>query len=119
MTIGKDMQIIPARLFLFNKPELGVQQITPYAAVRFHLTQTLTGDATDEYPGLPKVGPVKASEILGTDSAEPEDLWRRVVAAYEHRGFSEDEALVEGTAHLHFYSMGDFPRFGRHPVALD
>jgi DNA polymerase-1 len=41
-----------------------VQEITPWQAQRFHLWQTLAGDAVDGYPGCPGIGKVTADRIL-------------------------------------------------------
>lgn len=41
-----------------------VQEITPWMAQRFHLFQTLAGDATDGYPGCPGIGLTRAEALL-------------------------------------------------------
>jgi DNA polymerase-1 len=85
----KDMQSIPCSLFQPMHPEKGVRRITYEQAKRFHLLQTLTGDSTDNYPGLPGVGPKKAEGIL------KENTWKEVVDAYEAKGLSEQDALLQ------------------------
>ena len=52
-------------------------------ADRFHLFQTLVGDATDGYCGLPGCGPVKAEKILGDLTGRA--AWDAVVEAYAKR----------------------------------
>jgi len=64
---------------------------------RFHMVQTLTGDATDNYKGCPGVGPVKAEKILTPeDDTTPDNawMWEQVVAAYEKAGLTVDDALL-------------------------
>lgn len=85
----KDMKTIPGWLFNPAKdkaPRLVKQE----EADRFHLYQTLVGDTTDGYKGCPGVGPVKAEALL-TVAAE----WGSVVAAFESRGLTEQDALVQ------------------------
>lgn len=65
------------------------------------LTQTLTGDRVDGYPGCPTVGPVNAARIL---SPVENDLhtktgfkqgWDLVVQAYEKNGKTSEDALTQ------------------------
>jgi DNA polymerase-1 len=88
----KDMQCIPG--WLYNpakdtKPRL----ISDDQADYFHMYQTLVGDATDNYKGCPGIGPVKAEKLL--KEAHPADLWDIVVGAYEAKGLTEDDALLQ------------------------
>ena len=85
----KDLETIPCQLFKPSKPELGVQKVTYKSARRKHLLQTLTGDSTDGYPGLPGCGPKTAEKLL--DKA----TWAEVVSAYEAKGLNETEALLQ------------------------
>ena len=92
VTIDKDLHTIPGRLYLQNHPELGVKQIDELEAIRFHLTQVLTGDAVDCYPGLKGCGPITAAKLLN-DVHDPEELWAVVVAEYVRKGKTEDDAI--------------------------
>jgi len=85
----KDMESIPCHLYKPMHPELGVQRITYKMAKHNHLTQTLTGDSGDNYPGLPGVGPKRAIGIL------KEDTWQEVVEAYVSKGLTEEDALLQ------------------------
>jgi DNA polymerase-1 len=87
----KDMRQIPGLLFnprSMTEPLL----ITPEMADQYFYTQVLTGDPTDNYSGCPGVGPVKASAILEAAGDNP---WRAIVAAFELRGLTEQDALVQ------------------------
>jgi DNA polymerase-1 len=86
----KDFESIPGNLWNPNKEDLGVRTISLAEADRFHLFQTLTGDATDGYSGCPGVGPVRAERALGDAPS-----WDRVVAAYAKAGLEESAALVQ------------------------
>lgn len=90
VSIDKDMKSIPGLYFNDGKPALGVVEISEEEAARFHLFQTLTGDAVDNYPGCPGIGPKRASDIL--DNA-PDGHWAAVVAAFAKAGLGEEEAL--------------------------
>tara|TARA_R110000787_G_scaffold186566_4_gene298278 strand:+ start:4372 stop:5157 length:786 start_codon:yes stop_codon:yes gene_type:complete len=85
----KDLQSVPCNLYQPMHPERGVRKISYASARRHHLLQTLMGDNSDNYPGLPGVGPKRAEAIL------KEGTWAEVVAAYESKGLNETEALLQ------------------------
>lgn len=116
----KDMQTIPGLLFNPRKDVAKPRYISPIEANRFHLWQTICGDATDGYPGCPgagplmaeavldgllwlqkpkvfKSGPRKGQEILEWVKADGflTSTWNRVVACYEKYGLTEKDALVQ------------------------
>lgn len=106
-TIDKDLKTVQGLHYDMGKDEFF--EVTEEEADRWHLFQTLTGDAVDGYSGCPGVGPVAANKILDKayDQINREDiyapsrarrlriLWDAVVAAYAKAGFSEEEALVQ------------------------
>ena len=94
VSIDKDMETIPCRLYLWNKPDLGVRTIDPEQAHWNHMYQTLVGDSADGYKGCPGIGAVKATRILN----ESEDLWASVVETFESKGLTEEDALLQ--AHM-------------------
>ena len=89
ISVDKDFKTIPG--YFFN-PDKDAQPmfITHEAADYMHMYQTLTGDATDGYPGLPGCGPKGAEKVLEEDCS-----WEAVVAAYEKKGLTEEDALVQ------------------------
>lgn len=89
VSVDKDFKTIPG---YFWNPEKDVDPlfITEQAADYMHLYQTLTGDATDGYPGLPGCGPKGAEKVLEDDPS-----WDAVVTAYEKKGLTEEDALVQ------------------------
>lgn len=98
VSIDKDLRSIPCTLWAcdFTKqPEV----ITESAANYAHLTQTLTGDQTDGYPGCPGVGPKKAKVILAGQERPAAlgnySMWDAVVAAFEKRGLTAADALLQ------------------------
>lgn len=130
VSADKDMLTIPGRLYqphrqidAKGRPRKDplILDVTPEAAERYHLYQTLIGDQTDGYPGLPLCGPKCAAEILddGVLWVEQErtlrsgprkgvaitewvrtdgsyfPAWLRVVAAYRKAGLTEAHALTQ------------------------
>ena len=91
VSIDKDMQCIPG---LLSTGDGKVKTITPAFADGFHMTQTLTGDVTDGYTGLPGCGPKTANTILLNDCTIGAQ-WSSVVAAYVKAGLTEADALVQ------------------------
>lgn len=94
VSIDKDMRTVPARIFnpdkdlrpYFNKPAI---------ADRYWMTQVLTGDHSDNYKGIPGVGPKKAEKMLANVGNNLPDLWSAVVAAYEDHNLSANDAIVQ------------------------
>ncbi len=104
VSIDKDMRTIPGKFIRWGTEEgCVIEEISPSRAFYNHMKQTLTGDTTDGYKGLPGCGPKKAETILNMDPSESPDLspetagivWRSVVAAYEKAGLTEDDAVVQ------------------------
>ncbi len=112
VSIDKDMMTLPG-LHLNNRHHEevnygeNVKVVTEQEADLFHITQALTGDAADGYPGCPGVGPVKAAKILA--GLEPGEWWAAVVKAYEKVGLSEEVALLNArVARICRYQDYDF-----------
>jgi DNA polymerase-1 len=87
----KDMQTVPGWLFNPRK-DTRAHLISPDAAYRFHMYQTLMGDAVDGYRGCPRIGKQRAEKILQDSQG---DYWNSVVAAYENAGLTIDDALQQ------------------------
>jgi len=95
-SVDKDLDTIPGRHFNWRKEELGVYEVDECWADYNFMFQTLTGDSTDGYPGLPGCGPVRAERILaGLETDGLETMWINVVAAYEKKGLTEGDALIQ------------------------
>jgi DNA polymerase-1 len=90
VSMDKDLKTVPCKLYNTNRPEEGITTITEDEADYWHLYQTLTGDPTDGYSGCPSVGDKTARKILGDNPT-----WGDVVAAYEKRGLTEEDAMVQ------------------------
>jgi DNA polymerase-1 len=95
VTLDKDLRTVPGLHWNPDKEDRA-GPVHESAADYNHLLQTLVGDKTDGYAGLPGVGPVKAAKILEyTDAFDPALAWAAVVAAYEKAGLTAADALVQ------------------------
>lgn len=94
VSLDKDLQTIPGRLLNPNK-DRKPRIITEAMANHFWMSQVLTGDTVDGYSGLPGVGPVKAATILGAIGNGLGGLWSAVVKAYQSKGLTEADAIVQ------------------------
>jgi DNA polymerase-1 len=88
VSIDKDFKSVPGIYYDFNKDE--THHVSQEDADRYHLIQTLTGDATDGYSGVPKVGAVTAKRLLEKEGYE----WDVVKKCYEKAGLTENDALM-------------------------
>ena len=88
VSIDKDFKGVPGIYFDYNRGEY--HQPSEEEADNFHLIQTITGDATDGFKGVPKMGPVTAKKLLDKEGY----TWETVVKAYEKAGLTEQDALI-------------------------
>ena len=80
----KDMRQIPGKLF--NMDEL--VEITEEEGRQWHLIQTLAGDQTDGYSGVPGIGIKRAVALFC------EYCWDTVVKAFTDKDLTEEDALI-------------------------
>jgi DNA polymerase-1 len=98
----KDLRTIPCRFYNPAHPEDGVINISEADADAMFFSQVLTGDAVDNYKGCPKIGPVKAQQIIHKASLNLKELtlrnsaiWAAIVATYEKAGLTQDDAITQ------------------------
>ena len=84
----------------FNYYESGLYNIEmkwvdvdKHTSLTWRYIQTLTGDKTDNIIGLHRIGPKKAEKILAGCFSH-KALWQAVCDAYEDKGRTADEALM-------------------------
>ena len=83
----KDMKQIPGELYdLSNEVTL----ITAEQGNRWHLVQTMAGDQTDGYAGVPSIGVKRAEALLDSKGC----TWKTVVEAFAEKDLDEDHALL-------------------------
>tara|TARA_Y100000401_G_scaffold110855_1_gene108491 strand:+ start:1001 stop:1753 length:753 start_codon:yes stop_codon:yes gene_type:complete len=81
----KDLRQIPGKLFDMVET-VNVEQ---HEGKRWHLIQTLAGDQTDGYSGVPGIGVKRAITLF----KEKGYSWKTVVNAFNDKDLSEDVAL--------------------------
>ena len=82
----KDMRQIPGMLYNFEESTL----IKPEDGAKWHLIQTMAGDNTDGYSGVPGIG-VKRAVAMFEDKGYS---WKTVVEAFKEKDSSEEIALM-------------------------
>lgn len=82
----KDMRQIPGRLY--NMDEL--LTVTPTEGAKWHLIQTLAGDQTDGYSGVPGIGIKRAVSLFDEHGYS----WETVSKAFQDKELTEDDALM-------------------------
>lgn len=83
----KDMRQIPGDLYDLSE---GVVTITKEEGDRWHLIQTMAGDQTDGYAGVPTIGIKRADAILNEKGA----TWQTVLETFLEKGLTEEDALL-------------------------
>jgi len=82
----KDMKQIPGRHYNFTE----TFEVTPEEGRKWHLLQTVAGDNTDGYTGVPGMGLKKAEALFDNLGY----TWAAVLEAFTDKGLTEEDALV-------------------------
>jgi DNA polymerase-1 len=82
----KDMRQIAGKLYDFNE----TVDISPDEGAKWHLIQTMAGDNTDGYSGVPGIGVKRAEQIFKLKGY----TWKAVVETFEEKGMTEEDALL-------------------------
>ena len=82
----KDMKQIPGSLFTLTE----TLQIDPQQGLEWHYLQTLAGDQTDGYSGVPGVGLKRAADLFEKNGY----TWQTIVDAFAEKNLGEDVALM-------------------------
>lgn len=82
----KDMRQIPGRLFDMKESHF----ITREEGDRWHFIQTLAGDQTDGYAGVPGYGIKTAAKLFEKEGY----YWDTIVEAFESKGMTKDDAFL-------------------------
>lgn len=99
VSIDKDFKTIPCTYYNLKSRE--TKEISAAEADYWFITQTLTGDTTDGYPGCPGVGPKSAEKVLEpcwSKDRKTFDLvmaWGLVLQEYKKKGLGEGVALQQ------------------------
>ena len=103
----KDMRQIPGKLFDMSEHI----HITKPEGERWHLIQTLAGDQTDGYAGVPGIGVKRAITLF----EEKGYSWKTVVKAFAEKGLSEEVAL-ENARLARILTATDYDFFTKQPI---
>lgn len=82
----KDMRQIPGKLYNLDE----TIEVTEEEGAKWHLIQTLSGDATDGYSGVPGIGTKRAVALFDENGYS----WETVLTAFESKGLTEEDALL-------------------------
>jgi len=82
----KDMKQIPGQLYNLDE----TFTVSPEEGAKWHLIQSLAGDQTDGYAGVPGIGVKRAVSLF----EEHGYSWKTVVKAFKDKDLTEEEALV-------------------------
>jgi len=82
----KDMKQIPGQLYNFDE----TITVSKESGAAWHLIQSISGDQTDGYGGVPGIG-VKRAEALFNEKGYS---WETVVQAFKDKDLTEEDALV-------------------------
>ena len=82
----KDMRQIPGSLYNLDE----TFTITEEGGASWHLIQTLAGDQTDGYGGVPGIGVKRAETLFNKEGYS----WKTVVKAFESKDLTEEDALT-------------------------
>jgi 5'-3' exonuclease len=98
VTVDKDLRQIPTTLF--NPVKKTLETVSVEEGIRWFYIQLLTGDISDNIPGIPGIGPVKAERIVSTaliTSLEDTLYWlvlREYLFAFQNLTTSEVQDMV-------------------------
>lgn len=91
VSMDKDLLTIPGKMYRTSPDGSGEWHDTDENEAQYRfLLQSMTGDATDGYAGIPGVGPKKAEELLKKHGA----VWKTVEDAYLKAGLTTEDALL-------------------------
>ena len=82
----KDMRQIPGKLYNLDE----VFTVSPEEGAKWHLIQTLSGDQTDGYAGVPGIGVKRAETLFNKEGYS----WNTVLKAYKEKDLTESDALI-------------------------
>jgi hypothetical protein len=113
-SIDKDLRCIPGKHYLMHKKEF--IEISDFEAKKFFYEQLLKGDPTDNIPGLPGIGPVKAQSILADCKTEQEmqeliiDFYiRQYDDSWENYLLSNGKMLYLQDTKNTFFNLAEWP----------
>ncbi len=108
----KDMLQIAGRHYNFNtkKDNERFIMVTPYEGDRWFFCQLLSGDSTDNIPGIPGIGKAKAEKIVSDYEDDTAELVEAIKAQYYHTyGVAAQDVMEEQAALVWILRSGETP----------
>ena len=104
----KDLKTIPG--WFYRDAKTGLVKISEEEADYFHLLQTITGDSTDGYSGIPGAGPAAAKKALDKDCS-----WSTVASMYKAKSLTKEYALSQARC-ARILRWTDYDHVNRKPI---
>ena len=103
----KDMRQIPGRLY--NMEELTL--INEQEGAKWHLVQSMAGDQTDGYSGIPGIGVKRATTLFESKGYS----WKTVVETFEDKDLTEEDALINARL-ARILTVNDYDFENKQPI---
>ena len=103
----KDMKQIPGKLYNFDESFTVIKS----DGAKWHLIQSISGDNTDGYAGIPGYGVKRAVALF----EEKGYSWKTVVEAFKEKGLSEEVALTNARL-ARILTTEDYDHEKREPI---
>ena len=104
----KDLKQIPGKLYDLKEHF----DITPLDGHKWHFIQTLAGDQTDGYAGVPGYGVKTAAKLFDNNGY----VWEEVLGAFQSKGLTEDDALLNARL-ARILTASDYDFIKKQPIA--
>ena len=93
LSSDKDMRTVPGLHHFIHD---GSTELVDENTANYNfMYQTLIGDKTDNFPGVPGVGAVKAQRVLALCPKDLPSMWNAVIAEYKRANLDKDYALSQ------------------------
>ena len=103
----KDMRQIPGKLYNLTD----TTYITPEEGAKWHMIQTLAGDQTDGYSGVPGIGVKRAETLFNKEGYS----WQTVLKAFDDKGLTEEDALLNARL-ARILTLDDYDTTRQEPI---
>ena len=103
----KDLKQIPGKLYDLKEH----YDITPLDGHKWHFIQTLAGDQTDGYAGVPGYGVKTAAKLFDSKGY----VWEEIVGAFESKGLTEEDALTNAQL-ARILQASDYDFINKRPI---
>ena len=104
----KDLKQIPGKLYDLKEHF----DITPLDGHKWHFIQTLAGDQTDGYAGVPGYGVKTAAKLFDNNGY----VWEEVLGAFQSKGLTEEDALLNARL-ARILTASDYDFTKKQPIA--